>query len=559
MYFGTSAGLILGLRPQRGAARAATRSRSSASTPAVTTTRRSSSTTRASSTSPASTTGRSPAPARSASSRSSTRATRPTRSCGRSTTRPSVKGGIYGTPGIYGDTVYVGTNGGRLHRRRPGHRCGAVGAPPAPAGVGQPGDRRRHAAHRRLPGLLPRLRRVEPGAAAARAVDDRARRLHRGHPRGVGRPHLHRHPRPATSTSSATPSLAGPDVTTSRRSRRGRPPPSPTRRASGSPVLDIGVTSVTMPGGSAGGPHRGGPMVRTARKTLAVVASSRSWCSSPRPPRPRRAHRQPAEAGRLRPRVQPVRRRRRLQHVELDGQHVAVVGSHRPEGHVPLLLRRHELHPRARELRQQHPPLHPGSTTWDRYVRIEHLGYRLAWMIYTEYSSKGITVDIVSHSMGGLITRYALAQIGATTPTSRRTSTSRTRSRSARPTPAPAGPNWCWTTQCSQMRPGLVVRELARRRTARTRRADGGTDWTADRLLRRRGRLGGVGGVDERRPQGAVPRQRRRGPQRLLQGHHRQPDRRRAATATTAAPGRPGYDAPWPVRWTDYALLYGTW
>ena len=26
----------------------------------------------------------------------------------------AIKGGIYGTPGIYGDTVYVGTNGGRL-------------------------------------------------------------------------------------------------------------------------------------------------------------------------------------------------------------------------------------------------------------------------------------------------------------------------------------------------------------------------------------------------------------------------------------------------------------
>ncbi len=45
-------------------------------------------------------------------------------------------------------------------------------------------------------------------------------------------------------------------------------------------------------------------------------------------------------------------------------------------------------------------------------VRIEHLGYHLAWDIYKRYSSKGQAVDVVAHSMGGLLIRYALMQVG---------------------------------------------------------------------------------------------------------------------------------------------------
>lgn len=41
-------------------------------------------------------------------------------------------------------------------------------------------------------------------------------------------------------------------------------------------------------------------------------------------------------------------------------------------------------------------------------VRIEHLGYHLAWDIYNRYSKNEQPVDVVAHSMGGLIIRYAL-------------------------------------------------------------------------------------------------------------------------------------------------------
>jgi pimeloyl-ACP methyl ester carboxylesterase len=43
-------------------------------------------------------------------------------------------------------------------------------------------------------------------------------------------------------------------------------------------------------------------------------------------------------------------------------------------------------------------------------TNIRHLGYHLAWYIRSHYSSDGRYVDVVAHSMGGLIARYAIAQ-----------------------------------------------------------------------------------------------------------------------------------------------------
>ena len=44
-------------------------------------------------------------------------------------------------------------------------------------------------------------------------------------------------------------------------------------------------------------------------------------------------------------------------------------------------------------------------------TNIRHLGYHLAWHIWGHHSSSGRYVDVVAHSMGGLIIRYALAQV----------------------------------------------------------------------------------------------------------------------------------------------------
>ena len=45
-----------------------------------------------------------------------------------------------------------------------------------------------------------------------------------------------------------------------------------------------------------------------------------------------------------------------------------------------------------------------------RSTSIRHLGYHLAWFIWDHYTREGRPIDVVAHSMGGLIIRYALAQ-----------------------------------------------------------------------------------------------------------------------------------------------------
>lgn len=42
---------------------------------------------------------------------------------------------------------------------------------------------------------------------------------------------------------------------------------------------------------------------------------------------------------------------------------------------------------------------------------IEHVAYHLAWFLYDHYTSQGRTVELVSHSMGGVATRYALTKV----------------------------------------------------------------------------------------------------------------------------------------------------
>ena len=45
-----------------------------------------------------------------------------------------------------------------------------------------------------------------------------------------------------------------------------------------------------------------------------------------------------------------------------------------------------------------------------RSSSIRHLGYHLAWYLWSHYSAHGQPVDVMAHSMGGLVIRYALAQ-----------------------------------------------------------------------------------------------------------------------------------------------------
>jgi pimeloyl-ACP methyl ester carboxylesterase len=61
--------------------------------------------------------------------------------------------------------------------------------------------------------------------------------------------------------------------------------------------------------------------------------------------------------------------------------------------------KRHRVVPRGAHKR--------GSHTSD--APIAHLAYHLAWNIYDTYSRYGRPVDVIAHSMGGLIIRYAVA------------------------------------------------------------------------------------------------------------------------------------------------------
>jgi len=200
---------------------------------------------------------------------------------------------------------------------------------------------------------------------------------------------------------------------------------------------------------------------------------------------------------------------------------------------------------------------YPGSTTFDRYVRIEHLGYRLAWMIYTEFSSKGITVDVVSHSMGGLITRYALTQIQRNHPEFPPYLYVEDSVTLGTPHAGTGWANWCWTTQCSQMRPGSsFINWLAT--YGPNPQADGGTDWTAiasydDEIVSE------GSGVS----MSAAHKVQYLGSADVGHGDYYvdTTDARTADVRYTdnGGPWYTWYDAPWGVRWSDYSLVYGTW
>lgn len=47
---------------------------------------------------------------------------------------------------------------------------------------------------------------------------------------------------------------------------------------------------------------------------------------------------------------------------------------------------------------------------------IEHYSYELAWYLWDNFASQGKPVDLVGHSMGGLVIAYALQQVAAHNP-----------------------------------------------------------------------------------------------------------------------------------------------
>jgi hypothetical protein len=121
---------------------------------------------------------------------------------------------------------------------------------------------------------------------------------------------------------------------------------------------------------------------------------------------------------------------------------------------------------------------HSTGGTHNANTDIRHLGYHVAWWIYNTYSSRGVTVDVAGHSMGGLILRYAISEVerrNADFPPYLYVEDALTMGSPH------GGAQWysigCLQFQCQQMRAGssfLVGMES----TAWEPDGSGGTDWT---------------------------------------------------------------------------------
>jgi triacylglycerol esterase/lipase EstA (alpha/beta hydrolase family) len=197
-----------------------------------------------------------------------------------------------------------------------------------------------------------------------------------------------------------------------------------------------------------------------------------------------------------------------------------------------------------------------GSHDMDADIR--HLGYHLAQLVWQRYTSKGITVDLVGHSMGGLIIRSMLND------------TARRRvgfpsylyvedvTTLGTPHSGSGYASWCgWAFQCNQMSTGSsFLQTLASE--APNPQGQGGTDWTA---------MGsyddGVVSETSATAMSAAHEVRYLGSMDV--GHsdyqHRPSDVRDADVeySDSGGPWYAWYDAPHAIRWSDFALTYGSW
>lgn len=197
-----------------------------------------------------------------------------------------------------------------------------------------------------------------------------------------------------------------------------------------------------------------------------------------------------------------------------------------------------------------------GSHDMDGDIR--HLAYHLAWTIYNQYSSKGVTIDLVGHSMGGLIIRSMLRynqENNASFPpylyVEDVTSLGTPHAGSGYSSLCP------WAYQCTQMNTGSsYLSDLAT--NAPNPQGDGGTDWTT------------VGSYDDgvvsqtsATSMDANHKVRYLGTMDV--GHsdymNKTSDVRDADVEyyDRGTPWYSWYDAPHAVRWADFALLYGSW
>lgn len=201
---------------------------------------------------------------------------------------------------------------------------------------------------------------------------------------------------------------------------------------------------------------------------------------------------------------------------------------------------------------------HTSNGAHDMDGDIRHLGYHLAWTLYNNYSSKGVTVDAVGHSMGGLILRYMLHRIQANDgafPPYLYVEDAVTLG-----TPH-AGSGWAsgclWAYECVQMENGSSFINYLQT-YAKNPQGDGGTDWT------------NVSSYDD----GVVSE----GSGVAMDANHKvkylgsmnigHSDYMNDTSDTRDAdveyydrgtPWYVWYSGPHVVRWSDYGLVYGSW
>jgi triacylglycerol esterase/lipase EstA (alpha/beta hydrolase family) len=112
----------------------------------------------------------------------------------------------------------------------------------------------------------------------------------------------------------------------------------------------------------------------------------------------------------------------------------------------------------------------------DRDTDLRDLAHRLAWMIWSRYSSKGVGVDIVAHSMGGLIVRWMLYRAQAHERDYPPALLVRSVVTIATPHAGAPFAAFCATEQCQEMAPGSAfLAELSR--NAQAPNGSGGTVW----------------------------------------------------------------------------------
>jgi pimeloyl-ACP methyl ester carboxylesterase len=191
-------------------------------------------------------------------------------------------------------------------------------------------------------------------------------------------------------------------------------------------------------------------------------------------------------------------------------------------------------------------------------TQIEHLGYHFAWMVYDHFSVNGTDVDVVGHSMGGLIARYALAQVQLGNPDFPPYLRIEDIVTLAAPHGGSGWGDWCpWSDECDQIGGDDYLMGWLRT-NASNPQGTGGTDWTT------------IGSYDDTfvSEGSAVDMDATHKVQYLdsmnLDHSDYYNDTSDVSDADVYYWDRPGpwyswYDAPHAVRWSDYSMVYGSW